>query len=238
MIVNSLINYWPVEEEKLRSLPENECFVCMFSGGKDSALALALAIKTGNLHELLHCTDMDTQQSVWHLQSLEVVKNQAEAISSRLKIITYSAWEGRTKLVKLYQHYVTQGVKSIVFGDLYEEKQAKLQVALCLSAGLIPRMPLWRRPFEELLNLLEVHQICSIITCLESEKIDSKWLGKKFDRSMYEYFRKLGIDPFGEQGEFHTTLVNADYFKKPLLYKIGDLDIFPNNKRIIHIRKP
>lgn len=216
--------YWPIKLENLRNLFPQEPFVCMFSGGKDCGLSLALALQQGNLCELLHCINQKTQQSIWHLQSQKIVEKQAWAISSSVKFVTFSAWERRTRLLRLYREYANQGIKSIVFGDLHEEQQAKLQAALCLSAGLIPRMPLWKRSYKELLELKKIYRIESVITCIKSNEIGSEWLGKQFDEKAYQHFKMLGIDPMGELDEFHTTLVDANYFKKSICYSFGEIE--------------
>lgn len=229
-IINN--EYWPLPPEKLREIPHGEKFVCMFSGGKDCGLALSLALENGILCELLHCAPKDASCSLWHQQSLSVAQEQARLIGTPLRIIPYSAWFNYTKLVRLYHYYLKQGITSVVFGDLYDEKQAKLQTALCLSAGLIPRMPLWQRSYNELLELKKQHSLSCIITCLESDKLETYWLGKVFNYDAYQYFTELGIDAMGEQGEFHTTLVNARYFHHPLRYQLGEIVTTPTARSI------
>lgn len=65
------------------------------------------------------------------------------------------------------------------------------------------------------------HEIISIISRINIEKLDSKWLGVAFNQEVYQEFMKLDIDPFGENGEFHTTVVDGKIFKNPLKYSIN-----------------
>lgn len=107
----------------------------------------------------------------------------------------------------------------MVYGDLFREDNAQLKITLCQSAGLIPCMPLWHTPYEILGEQMEERSLTSIITVIKSPYIDLHWLGKAFYRYAYKEFSDLEIDTFGEYGEFHTTLINADIFKYPLNYQ-------------------
>jgi len=97
----------------------------------------------------------------------------------------------------------------------------KLQSILCKKAGLIPRYPLWERNYADLMRNINKHEIISIISRINIEKLDSKWLGVAFNQEVYQEFMKLDIDPFGENGEFHTTVVDGKIFKNPLKYSIN-----------------
>ena len=87
--------------------------------------------------------------------------------------------------------------------------------------GLIPRYPLWERNYADLMRNINKHEIISIISRINIEKLDSKWLGVAFNQEVYQEFMKLDIDPFGENGEFHTTVVDGKIFKNPLKYSIN-----------------
>ncbi|WP_024832481.1 hypothetical protein [Ruminiclostridium josui] len=225
-------NYWPVPAEELRNIPEGEPFICMFSGGKDCGLALSVALDKGKLFEIVHCLHKETEKSIWHSQSRQIVEKQAVEIKKNVNFSYSSVWYHRTKYIHMLMDYAKKGVKSVVFGDLFEEKQAKLEVALCKCAGLIPRMPLWQIPEETLIQEVQKRKIKSIITLIRSPKIPLEWLGKQFDEEAYKYFIKLGIDPFGENGEFHTSLVGADYFEKDLSYSLGEVVRDPEGMKI------
>jgi len=220
---------WPIEKEKLRKMPIGEPFICMFSGGKDSGLALSMTINKGKPIALVHYIDENSKESIFHKQKCEIIEAQATALNLPV-VYQYNKWWVKwNKIVKMYMEYKKQGVKYVVFGDLVSEDNAKTQVTLCQSAGLIPCMPLWLLPYEILLDEIKERNIKSIITIINDPLIESKWLGKVFDRQAYECFKELGIDPFGENGEFHTTLVDADCFKSPLNYKI----IANDSKKIV-----
>ena len=224
---------WPIPVEKLRNIEINERFICMFSGGKDSGLALSIACKKGVPMSLIHCIDNNNENSMFHAQSINIVERQAEAMNIPLNITYNSGWQNQTQLVRMYRKFAEQGVQSIVFGDIYLNENAKRQATLCACAGLVPRMPLWKLSKETLLAKMEEHKLLSVITLLTTKLIDKQWLGKIYNRDSYLYFQSLGLDPLGENGEFHTTLVNGDIFYKPLKYKLMQIENMFEGYRII-----
>ena len=205
---------------QLRKIPENESFICMFSGGKDCGLALSMALQKGNAVELIHCLNKDNNTSLFHEQKADVVEAQAKALNIPIIYKNYKWWVRWDKIVQMYSKYKEQGIKYVVFGDLRAEGNVNTQIILCKSAGLVPCIPLYFLPYDFLISELEKRNIKSVITTITHPLINSDWLGKIFNRQAYEHFKNLGIDPFGENGEFHTTLINADCFNQPLQYQI------------------
>ena len=221
----------PSEVLKLRNIPFNESFICMFSGGKDCGFALSMALQKSKAVALIHCLDKDNHTSLFHEQTEDIVQAQANAFNIPIVYKNYKWWVRWDKIVKMYKEYKENGVKYVVFGDLRAEGNVDTQIKLCKSAGLIPCIPLYFLPYDYLINEMEKRNIQSIITTITHPSIGSEWLGRFFDRQAYEHFKQIGVDPFGENGEFHTTLINADFFNKPFQY-----DILDNNGKKITIR--
>ena len=233
--MNDVINRnWPIEIKKLRNLPlAGEPFICLFSGGKDCGMALSMAMQSGNAVALIHYIDEDNVSS-FHLQKREVIEAQSASLNIPVVYLYDNWWNKWNKLVKIFMEYEKQGVKYVVFGDLTENSNVKHQVTLCQSANIRPCLPLLSLPYEFLIDEIGKRNIKSVISTISHSLIENKWLGKVFDREVYGYFLKLGLDPFGESGEFHTTLVDADCFKYPLNYKITESN---GEKIIIKIKK-
>lgn len=85
-------------------------------------------------------------------------------------------------------------------------------------------MLLWEMPYDELINKLEAHKIKSLISIIRPPLLETKWLGQVYSRFMYEHFEAMGIDSFGEKGEFHTTLVDADIFSSSIRYHVDSIE--------------
>jgi diphthamide synthase (EF-2-diphthine--ammonia ligase) len=61
----------------------------------------------------------------------------------------------------------------------------------------------------------------AVIVRVEEKKLDRKFLGRTIDREAIKEFQKIGIDPCGENGEYHTLVVDGPVFPKPLPIEIG-----------------
>lgn len=218
----------------IETLPQHAPFVCLFSGGKDCNLALSLAMRSGSATALIHCVfDNDHKGYADYLNEkgqCEVVEKQASVLGLP---ITYHMghWTNWSRLVKIYIKYRENGVKYVVFGDLKNAENVAFQAKLCKSAGLIPFFPLFNKPYDWVMNQIEEKNINAIISVVRSGKIPfNKYLGRIFDRSVYNEFKSLGIDPMGENGEFHTTVLFSDRYKRKLEYMITEKD-----ERQIHL---
>ena len=216
---------WRNDMDKLRTIPNGAPFIFLFSGGKDTALALSIILEGGAKPiELLHCVDSENEASLFHEQRKEIVNAQASKLGIPIRYLPYKWWVRWDKIVKLYAEYRKKGVKYVAFGDLNSEGNIDFQVKLCISAGLIPCFPLCFIPYERLIKEIENRKIKSIITTINDGAIDSSFLGKCFDKEIYDRFKKLDIDPFGEAGEFHTTLVDANCFSEAIEYRYTIID--------------
>lgn len=204
---------WENHIESLRQLSEDQQFSIMYSGGKDASLALSKTITEGRLNSIIHCADYSKKKSLFHNQSISIVEKHAQTLNVPIHYLDSEWWIKWNRLISKYSELKKQGVTTIVFGDLNSRENIEMQYKLCMAVGLKACFPLYRIPYEELITELEKRRIVSIITTINSSKISSQWLGKNFDRIAYNAFKKIAIDPFGENGEFHTTVISADYLE-------------------------
>lgn len=207
-------------EKSFMEMPQDEPFICSFSGGKDSTIALSMACEKGEAKALIHWSNKEKTTSIFHSQDLSIINCQAEHLNLPVIIANYTPWKHRVELLRIYKEFADKGIKSIVFGDIDEIDSAKMQYILCDMAGLIPRYPLWNKTSKELFMEMKFRRIKTVITRVNTAMLSSEWLGHVFDEKVYLTFCQMGIDPFGEKGEFHTTVVDADVFARPINYSI------------------
>ncbi|MFR2755396.1 MAG: hypothetical protein ACLTC0_07375 [Eisenbergiella massiliensis] len=207
-------------EQSFIEMPKDEPFICSFSGGKDSALALSMACEKGEAKAIIHWCNKEKNTSIFHSQDLSIINCQAEHMNLPVIIANYTPWKHRVQLLRTYKELACKGIKSIVFGDINEIDSAKMQYILCHMAGLIPRYPLWNKTYNDLFMEIKSRRIKTVITRVNTAMLSSEWLGHVFDEKVYNTFCQMGIDPFGEKGEFHTTVVDADVFISPINYCI------------------
>ena len=212
---------WNIENSVARHVPYGERFICLFSSGKDSALALSIACMGGGIPvSLIYCDSEEDilNDYVFHWQSLRNVRLQSKMMGIPLEHHE-GLWYRWPEVAKKF----CSSVRYVVFGDLHLEGNLRIQRRLCEKLGMIPCFPLWNVQYDTLMEELERHNITTIITAIDpASQLQASWLGKEFNRTAYDHFRHLPIDSFGENGEYHTFVVNCNLFKRQLQYRLGE----------------
>lgn len=192
-------------------------FIASFSGGKDSVLALYKSIKVGVAVGLIVMLEEEGKRSRSHGMPPELIHAQAKSIG--LPVYTAAAsWADYEKVfMSLLKKAKNQGAEVLVTGDLDMPTHGCWHDIVTQNAGLKLGMPLWkmnhRDAVEEFINLGFETIIVTVNLSLGMREND---LGRTLT---HEYVRELearGIDPCGEGGEFHTTVINGPIFKHPI----------------------
>ncbi|TQR36030.1 diphthine--ammonia ligase [Lysinibacillus sphaericus] len=192
-------------------------FIASFSGGKDSVLALYKAMKVGEALGLIVMLEEEGERSRSHGMPPELIRAQAKSIG--LPVFTAAAsWTEYEKVfMRLLEKAKNQGAEVLVTGDLDMPEHGCWHDKVTKNAGLKLGMPLWemdhRDAVEEFINLGFVTIIVTVNLSLGMHEED---LGRTLT---YEYIKELearGIDPCGEGGEFHTTVLDGPIFKHPI----------------------
>jgi len=195
--------------------------IAMWSGGKDSSLALWKAMKEMKVDSLV-CM-MQHGKARAHGINAEIVRAQAESIGTGI-IVEEAAWEEYEKRLKgIFESF---GVKKAVFGDIYLEEHRTWIERVCRESGVEPIFPLWGESTEKLAEEFIEAGFEAYIIATKKEFRDL--LGRKFDRDFVDEVKRRGIDPCGEDGEFHTLVVDGPIFKKRLDVKF--LDVYEGEK--------
>jgi uncharacterized protein (TIGR00290 family) len=194
--------------------------VCMWSGGKDSCLALHKAIKAGyKVYCLLNFTSLDTNLSRSHHLKPDLLRYQAERMC--IKIIQQQVTgDTYTRMFKKTIQWLKDsvGIEGIIFGDIYLEDHKMWIDKVCQGLGVKPVMPLWGENTAKLLDEFVGLGFEAIVVSVRKEVMGRKWLGCKVDG---KFRKKLAsaqtkIDPCGEEGEFHTLVLKGPLFKRPI----------------------
>jgi len=203
---------------------KNEKFFTSWSGGKDSCLALHRACAAGAKPAcLLTIIGEDGIRSKSHGLRREVLEAQASAMGIPL-LMRCATWEGYESVFVDALHEIRkQGVETGVFGDIDFPPHLEWEEKVCAKAGLTAYLPLWKCTRETLLNEFLSLGYKTLIVTVNEKKLDRKFLGRMVDREMINEFIKIGIDPCGENGEYHTLVVDGPVFSRPLLIETGSI---------------
>jgi len=197
---------------------KNTRFFSSWSGGKDSCLALHRACKSGAKPAfLLTIISEDGIRSRSHGLRRDVLEAQAAAMGIPL-LIRCATWaEYELVFVDALREIRGEGVKTGVFGDIDFPPHLEWEEKVCAKAGMTAYLPLWGCARETLLHEFLSLGYKAMIVTVDEKKLDRKFLGRMIDREIINEFRKMGIDPCGENGEYHTLVFDGPIFSKPLL---------------------
>lgn len=192
--------------------------ISSWSGGKDSCYALMLAKLEGNTPTvLLNMMNENGKISRSHGLPLSIVQQQAEEIGIPLLGVpaTWNDYELNfiETLKNLKREYQTEGV---VFGDIDLEPHREWEEKVCNAANLKTFLPLWQQDRKELVyTMIESGIKAIIVSC--NTFLGESYLGREITKELVEELENIGVDPCGENGEYHTVVIDCPLFSKPLI---------------------
>jgi uncharacterized protein (TIGR00290 family) len=199
-----------------------------WSGGKDCSLGL-YSLRQNRLMEITSLLTVVTAEQgrvSMHGVSQELVERQAEAIECPLETIVVSrktsSTEYEEKLQECLERHKSKGVTLVAFGDIFLEDLKKYRESSLARIGMKGLFPLWQQKSLILARRFIELKFTAIVTCVDGQKLDGKFCGRTFDASFLADLPE-GVDPCGENGEFHTFVVGGPIFKKPLPVSVTDV---------------
>jgi uncharacterized protein (TIGR00290 family) len=195
----------------------------MWSGGKDSALALDRAIKLGiEVDRLISFYDSATRRVRFHATRVEMLEAQAAAIGIDLHAIPTIWSEMEAKLREQLFSLRREGFAGVVFGDIHLADVRAWYEERVTAAGLKHIEPIWGEPPHLLLDEFVASGGRAVVTCVELAKLDDSWLGRIIDHHFTSDIVETGIDACGENGEYHSFAFDGPIFRKPLSWTAGE----------------
>ena len=211
-------------QQQWKSNATQQKFIVSYSGGKDSTLALYHAMQVGKAIGLIVMLEEQGLRSRSHAMSMEIIQAQANALG--LPIITASSsWNDyETEFLKLLAHAKQQGAEVLVTGDLDMPEHGCWHNRITQQAGLKLCMPLWQRPHREVIEeFIQLGFKTMIVTVNLSLGMKVDDLGKILTLDYIQELENRGIDPCGEGGEFHSTVIDGPLFTAPIAVRKGDI---------------
>ncbi len=195
----------------------------MWSGGKDSALALGRALRSGIVVDrLLSFYDSATRRVRFHATRVEMLEAQAAATGIELHAIPTTWPEMEARFRQELSSLREEGFRGVLFGDIHLADVRAWYEDRVIAAGLKHVEPIWGEAPQLLLDEFVALGGRAVITCVELAKLDESWLGRVIDERFASEIAKTGIDACGENGEYHSFAFAGPVFKRPVSWAAGE----------------
>jgi diphthine-ammonia ligase len=195
----------------------------LFSGGKDSTLALHLAAEKEKVVCLITVVSKNKESYMFHTPNIDVTALQAEALGLPL-VSVVSEGRKEEELADLERAIEEAKIKfqidGVVTGAIESVYQASRVQLICNRLDVWCFNPLWKRDQKALLETLVEKNFKVVISGIFAYPLDEKWLGKQINTEiiarLVELQSKFGLSPSGEGGEIETTVLDAPMFKRKI----------------------
>jgi len=198
-----------------------------WSGGKDSARALYEIQQASDYRvaALLTTITEDYDRISMHGVRRVLLEQQAEALGLPLKKVyipkdaTNATYESRMRA--LLEEGLREGIDTVAFGDIFLEDLKLYREKNLMQLGMQGLFPIWKRDSRELANSFIQLGFKAVVVCVDSKALDQSFVGKAIDR---DFLRRLpaGVDPCGENGEFHSFVFDGPIFRGKVECAVGE----------------
>ena len=198
-----------------------------WSSGKDSAWSLHTLRAQPDVEVVGLLTTVSAEHDRVAMHAVRRVLLEAQAEAVRLPLVTveipspcpnevYEAAMARALLAAR-----ARGVEAVAFGDLFLEDIRRYRESRMEGSGLRPLFPLWGRPTRALAEEMIAGGLQAVLTCVDPRALPERWAGRDFDRALLDGLPD-GVDPCGENGEFHTFAWDGPMFRRPVGVRKGE----------------
>ena len=197
--------------------------LCSWSGGKDSCFALMQAITLGYTPKvLLNVLNEEGKISRSHGIPSSILQKQAEAVGLPVHLIS-SSWQE-------YEMHFTNALSLLkdeyqlthaVFGDIDLQAHRDWEEKVCATAGLTAVLPLWKQDRKALvMQMLDAGIETIIVSC--NEVMGERFIGRLITSSLVDELELLGVDACGENGEYHTLVLDCPLFSSSIDVRVKE----------------
>ncbi|WP_052302390.1 hypothetical protein [Bacillus sp. SG-1] len=196
--------------------------ICLsWSGGRDSMVMLDRLNSTPEWHPVSLLTTLAEEEKrvMMHDIPLSLMKKQAKALGLPLLPVMMkqgsSNEEYEAGMRAALDSLLEKGVETVAFGDIFLKDIKAYREEQMKQIPMEPLFPLWGASTADLSREFIDKGYKAVLVCIDSSQLHPSFLGRKYDD---ELLRDLpdGVDPCGENGEFHTFVYDGPLFKDPV----------------------
>jgi uncharacterized protein (TIGR00290 family) len=199
-----------------------------WSSGKDSAWALRelRASPEYEVAALLTTINRDAGRVAMHAVRETLLDAQAAAAGLPLMKVSIpnpcpnETYEQAMQVAMAQAR--AEGIFHVAFGDLFLEDIRRYREEKLVAVGMTAVFPLWARPTPALAREMVAGGLRAHITCVDPKQLDRRFAGRVFDERLLDELPS-GVDPCGENGEFHSFAFAGPMFSAPLRVTPGEI---------------
>jgi len=199
-----------------------------WSGGKDSCIALYEIQRKQNYRvaALLTTLTRDYDRISMHGVRRVLLEEQARSLGLPLHQVLISKDatndEYEIKMSEAFSGYRKQGTDSIVFGDLFLADIRAYREQFLARHNMRGLFPVWQRDTSGFIKEFIELGFKAVVTCVDSKVLDQSFAGRIIDEAFLASLPG-GIDPCGENGEFHSFVFAGPIFSEAVKFSIGEV---------------
>ncbi|MFP5227474.1 MAG: ATP-binding protein [Acidobacteriota bacterium] len=199
-----------------------------WSSGKDSAWALHRLQRQAEYEVagLLTTLNAAFDRVAMHSTRRALVEAQAAAAGLPLQIVPLpwpcSNQQYEAAMGAACAEAVAQGVEVMAFGDLFLEDIRRYRVERLAGTGLEPVFPVWGLDTRRLAEEMIASGLRARLVCVDPKKLPAEFAGREFDADLLREL-PVGVDPCGENGEFHSAVYAGPMFREPIPVERGEV---------------
>ncbi|MEJ5377110.1 MAG: ATP-binding protein [bacterium] len=200
--------------------------VLTWSGGKDSVMALdfLMGTKDWDVVGLLTTVTLPYNRVSMHGVRRQLLLEQANSLGLPLEIIWLGAEDPNEtyerKMAEKLREFWAKGVRHVAFGDIFLESLRTYREENLARVGMEGFFPLWGKDTSQAVRELSSRGFKAIITCVDTQFLDGSFLGKEVNEDLLALLPQ-GVDPCGENGEFHSFVYGGPLFTKQIGFQKG-----------------
>ena len=217
--------------------------VILYSGGKDSTMALYEAIQNGDeIYALLAMVSKNEESYMFHVPDIHMVDYCSAAMEiPSIDVLTDGIKEEELDdLEKMLSKLKDKGVEAVYSGALESVYQKSRIEKICEKLDLKSVTPLWHADAIEYMNKIIDLEFEVIITSVSAYGLDQEWLGKRVTRELLqklvELNQKYGVHPAFEGGEAETLVLDGPIFDRKIVIDEAEI-LWKNDSGVYEIKK-
>lgn len=198
-----------------------------WSSGKDSAWALHAARKAGEFEIVGAMTTVNEtfNRVSMHGTRTELLMQQIDA-AGLAAVLVRIPWPCTNAIYEAAMaaeiaKAKTRGITHMIFGDLFLQNVRTYREKQLQGTGITPVFPLWLAPTDELAHAMLDGGVEMYLTTVDLKKLPARFAGRRFDAALLSKL-PAGIDPCGENGEFHTFVAAGPMLSRRVAVTRGE----------------